>query len=161
MSSTSLPLRQLGDQEVDIVRMVGGITKYAVQILDPSSIRYHLEKALYLAAHGRPGPVWLDIPIDVQAAHIDPANLEGFNPSVEDQGPVFSAAMEGQIRQLHNRMKNKPYFPDRDLVRRLLAECNEAPPFKELVALVSRKTDKYETDKFYGKKYIRGFDFLL
>jgi acetolactate synthase-1/2/3 large subunit len=106
VSSTKLPLRQLGDQEVDIVRMVGGITKYAVQILDPSSIRYHLEKALYLAAHGRPGPVWLDIPIDVQAAQIDPANLEGFNPSVEDQGPVFSAAMEGQIWQLLERMKN-------------------------------------------------------
>lgn len=105
LSSTKLPLRQLGDQEVDIVRMVSGITKYAAQILDPTSIRYHLEKALYLAAHGRPGPVWLDIPIDVQAAQVDPATLKGFQPSGEDQAPTFSAGKEGQIRQLLDRMK--------------------------------------------------------
>jgi acetolactate synthase-1/2/3 large subunit len=54
--STPLPLRQLGDQEVDIVRMVEPITKYAVVIQDPASIRYHLERALHLATHGRPAP---------------------------------------------------------------------------------------------------------
>ena len=59
-------LRQLGDQEVDIVAMVRHLTKYAVMITDPKSIRYHLERALYLAAAGRPGPCWLDIPVDVQ-----------------------------------------------------------------------------------------------
>lgn len=105
MSSTKLPLRQLGDQEVDIVRMASGITKYAVQVLDSASIRYHLEKALYLATHGRPGPVWIDIPIDVQGAQIDLANLKGFQPSAEDQGPAFSATKENQIRQLLDRMK--------------------------------------------------------
>ncbi|MBX9743043.1 MAG: thiamine pyrophosphate-binding protein [Chthoniobacterales bacterium] len=77
--STSLPLRQLGDQEVDIVDMVKKITKYAVVIQDPESIRYHLERALYLAIHGRPGPVWLDIPINVQGAMIDPEKLEPYN----------------------------------------------------------------------------------
>src|SRR5579863_3442583 len=56
-------LRQLGDQEVDIVRMVRGITKYAALIDDPATIRYHLEKAYFLAASGRPGPCWLDIPV--------------------------------------------------------------------------------------------------
>jgi acetolactate synthase-1/2/3 large subunit len=74
-------LRQLGDQEVDIVAMVGGVTKYAVMIDDPCSIRYHLERAWHLAQSGRPGPCWLDIPVDVQAAIIDPANLRAYDPA--------------------------------------------------------------------------------
>lgn len=82
--STDLPLRQLGDQEVDIVQMVSGITKYAVVIQDPKTIRYHLERALYLASHGRPGPVWLDVPINVQGTLINVDKLEGYDPQ-EDQ----------------------------------------------------------------------------
>jgi acetolactate synthase-1/2/3 large subunit len=73
-------LRQLGDQEVDIVRMVGGITKYAVTVQDPGQIRYELEKALHFAVTGRPGPVWIDVPIDIQGASIDPVSLVGFDP---------------------------------------------------------------------------------
>ena len=69
---TGLPLRQYGDQELDIERIVRPITKYATMVTDPQSIRYHLEKAIYLATSGRPGPCWLDIPLDVQAAMIDP-----------------------------------------------------------------------------------------
>lgn len=77
-----LGMRQLGVQEVDIVSIVRPITKYAVTVLDPSEIRYHMEKAVYLALHGRPGPVWIDIPLDVQAAPIpDPATLPAFDPS--------------------------------------------------------------------------------
>lgn len=68
-------LRQLGDQEADIISMVKGITKYAILIREPESIRYHLEKALCLATSGRPGPCWLDIPLDVQAAIIDEHKL--------------------------------------------------------------------------------------
>ncbi len=79
--STHLPLRQLGDQENDIVAIVKSITKYAELVTDPQSIRYHVEKALYLASHGRPGPVWLDIPSNVQGALIDPSQLKGFDPS--------------------------------------------------------------------------------
>ena len=60
-------VRQLGVQEVDITSIVRPITKYAVTITEPETVRYHLEKALYLAKTGRPGPVWLDIPLDVQA----------------------------------------------------------------------------------------------
>jgi acetolactate synthase-1/2/3 large subunit len=79
VNSTKLPLRQLGDQEVGIVEMVKRITKYAVLIDDPLKIRYHLERALHLALQGRPGPVWLDIPIDVQGAKIDPSKLIGYD----------------------------------------------------------------------------------
>ena len=74
------PLRQGGVQEVDIVPMVRPITKYAVTVDDPQQIRYHLERALYEMRSGRPGPVWLDVPLDVQAAPIDPDTLPGFTP---------------------------------------------------------------------------------
>jgi acetolactate synthase I/II/III large subunit len=76
-------LRQLGDQEADIISMVTGITKYAVCVGEPESIRYHLEKALYLAQTGRPGPCWLDIPIDVQGSMVDESALVGYDPSEE------------------------------------------------------------------------------
>lgn len=75
------PLRQGGVQEVDIVPMVAGVTKYAVTVTDPGRIRYHLERALHEMRSGRPGPVWLDIPLDVQAATIDADSLEGYAPA--------------------------------------------------------------------------------
>lgn len=77
-------IRQLGDQEVDIVAMVKRITKYAVLVSDPATIRYHLERAFHLANSGRPGPCWLDIPVDVQAAKIDPAALAAYDPAEDD-----------------------------------------------------------------------------
>jgi acetolactate synthase-1/2/3 large subunit len=76
-------LRQIGDQEADIIGMVKGITKYAVLVNDPADVRYQLEKAWYLCKSGRPGPCWLDIPIDVQSAMIDPNELEGYIPQEE------------------------------------------------------------------------------
>lgn len=83
---TGLPLRQFGDQELDIEPIVRPITKYVTMVTDPLSIRYHLEKAIYLATNGRPGPVWLDIPLDVQASMIDPAELHpGFDPAELDE----------------------------------------------------------------------------
>jgi acetolactate synthase I/II/III large subunit len=83
-------LRQLGDQEADIIAMVANITKYAVLIDDPLSIRYHLERAWHLAQSGRPGPCWLDIPVDVQAASIDPASLRSYDPAEDEpaQGQI-------------------------------------------------------------------------
>jgi acetolactate synthase-1/2/3 large subunit len=75
----SLGVRQLGPQEVDIVSIVTPITKYAVTVMDPLSIACEIDKALHLARTGRPGPVWLDIPLDVQGAQIDPASLERYD----------------------------------------------------------------------------------
>tara|TARA_R110000796_G_scaffold97899_1_gene205187 strand:- start:2090 stop:3826 length:1737 start_codon:yes stop_codon:yes gene_type:complete len=77
---TNQPLRQLGDQEFNIVDSVKSITKYSVQVNDPNDIRYHLEKALFEAKSGRPGPVWLDIPLDVQKTEINPIILKGYSP---------------------------------------------------------------------------------
>lgn len=78
-------VRQIGSQEVQIIDMVKPITKYAVQVMEPSEIRYHLEKAYYEATTGRPGPVWLSIPLDVQAAMLDEQTLIGYVPNEDDE----------------------------------------------------------------------------
>ncbi len=96
-------LRQLGDQEVDIVGMVRGITKYAVTVIDPATIRYHLERALHLATHGRPGPCWLDVPVDVQATTIDPAALRAYDPA-EDAPPDNAAALADACATVLDRL---------------------------------------------------------
>ena len=83
-------VRQMGVQEVDIVSMVTPITKYAVTVMDPADIRYHLEKAVHLALTGRPGPVWLDLPLDVQGATIDEAALRGFDTAAEPRAGLAS-----------------------------------------------------------------------
>jgi len=82
-SYPELRVRQLGDQEIDIVRMVEGVTKYAVRLTDPFDVGRHVERALWLATHGRQGPVWLDVPIDVQSAMVDESALPGYDPGSE------------------------------------------------------------------------------
>ncbi|HEY6026916.1 MAG TPA: thiamine pyrophosphate-binding protein [Pseudolabrys sp.] len=101
--SSGLPLRQLGDQELDICRLVEPITKYCVMVKDPNSIRYHLEKAIYLATHGRPGPCWLDIPVDVQGARIDPDALPGFDPAELDE-PWTRTDLAAACADIHARI---------------------------------------------------------
>ena len=94
---TPLGMRQLGVQEVDIVSIVRPITKYAVTVLDPLDIRYHLEKAVYLARTGRPGPVWIDVPLDVQAAPIEDVDaLRGFDPAELGPAPE-TAGLRAQV----------------------------------------------------------------
>lgn len=94
-------LRQLGVQEIDIVTIVQSITKYAVTVLNPDSIRYNLEKAVYLAKSGRPGPVWIDIPLDVQATTIDPESQNRFDPSREDsQSAITENILEKAIQTI-------------------------------------------------------------
>ncbi|NLX26359.1 MAG: thiamine pyrophosphate-binding protein [Lentisphaerae bacterium] len=80
-------LRQFGVQETDIISIVEPISKYAVMITEPERVAYHLEKAAYIAKSGRPGPVWIDIPMDIQGAMIEEADLIHFDP-VEDEAVV-------------------------------------------------------------------------
>lgn len=80
-----LPLRAVGDQEYDIVRSVRPMTKYAEMLEDPKNIRYMLEKAWYLATVGRPGPVWIDIPVNFQGGYIETEELCGYDPSAEGE----------------------------------------------------------------------------
>ena len=90
-------VRILGVQEIDIVSIVDSITKYAVTIEDPSTIRYHLEKAVHLAHDGRRGPVWIDIPLDVQAAQIDPDRASRIQPA-DREGRRHD--LDGQVGEL-------------------------------------------------------------
>jgi acetolactate synthase-1/2/3 large subunit len=96
VASTGLPLRQFGDQEASIIEIVKPITKYAAMVIDPATIRYHLEKALYIAMHGRKGPVWLDIPLDVQASQVEPEKLIPYSPS-EDHSKISESSLHEQI----------------------------------------------------------------
>ena len=75
-------IRQFGIQEVNIISLVSSYAKYAVQIKEPEDIRYELEKAAALAVNGRPGPVWIDVPLDIQASEVEPETLASYDPSV-------------------------------------------------------------------------------
>jgi len=93
-------VRSLGVQELDIVSMVRPITKYAATITDPATIRLHLDTALREARSGRPGPVWLDIPLDVQAARIDPDSLPALPPAPAEAPPGLAGAVAETLRLL-------------------------------------------------------------
>jgi acetolactate synthase-1/2/3 large subunit len=95
-SCPELGLRQLGDQEINIIDMARPVTKYAVSVLDPLTIRYHLERAVYLATHGRPGPVWIDIPQNVQSTLIDPDELRPYDEA-EDRIGTDLAELERNV----------------------------------------------------------------
>lgn len=96
-----LALRQLGDQEYDIVKSVSPMTKYAQMITEPCEVLYHLERAWYLCTHGRQGPVWLDVPIDVQAAEVETEMLAHFDASKGREAPPL---LEEQIDALLARL---------------------------------------------------------
>lgn len=99
-------VRQMGVQEVDIVAMAAPITKYAVTVTNPLDIRFHLEQGVHLARTGRPGPVWIDIPLDVQGAMIDETALRAFEPaatpaSLLATGAVLESAVRHAIELLN------------------------------------------------------------
>ena len=101
--STSLPLRQLGDQEYNIVASVKPMTKYAAIVLDANDIAYHLEKAYFLSINGRPGPVWIDVPLDIQGAKIDTDYLRHYNDreDTDKEIPIYNTLQsEVIIRKL-------------------------------------------------------------
>lgn len=94
-------VRQIGFQEIDIVRIVQPITKYATTVVDPQRIRYCLEEATWLATHGRKGPVWIDIPLDVQAAEIEPLALATFTPpDARDDSEKIAEAVHQTLKLL-------------------------------------------------------------
>ncbi len=95
-------VRQMGSQEIDIVSIVAPITKYAVTVLEPSEIRFHLEKAWHCATHDRMGPVWLDLPLDVQAALVDEEEMPGYEAPMEaDRGALIQPALTQIIAMLN------------------------------------------------------------
>ncbi len=103
--SSGLRLRTMGIQEYDITRSVEPMTKYAVMVTKAEDVRYHLERALFLALHGRPGPVWLDLPLDVQGAMIEPELLRGYDPA-EDADEIPEDISDATISEILDRIKN-------------------------------------------------------
>jgi acetolactate synthase-1/2/3 large subunit len=93
-------VRQYGLQELDIISMAKLITKYAATVMEPNTIRYHIERAIYEATHGRKGPVWLEIPLDVQSAEINPDKLISYEPPEVDSPSLKSEVLK--IIQLLN-----------------------------------------------------------
>ncbi len=93
-------VRILGVQEVDMISIVSSITKYAVTVMEPSSVRFHLEKAIHLAKEGRPGPVWVEFPLDVQGADVDPGTMEAFVPPPPEPAPPGPSLADQVARAL-------------------------------------------------------------
>lgn len=94
-------VRQFGAQENDIISMAKPVTKYAEVVLEAEKIRYHLEKAVYMAMEGRKGPVWLDIPLDIQNMKVNPDSLEGFTPEEESALKKQSDMKQAGIHTYH------------------------------------------------------------
>ncbi len=108
---TGEPLRAMGDQEYDIVKSVEHMTKYAVMIEDPMSIRYHLEKAWHLATTGRPGPVWIDVPVNFQGMYVETDELVGYD-STDDDSKLPPQISINIIDAIIDKIKNakRPVF---------------------------------------------------
>ncbi|MDA9688801.1 thiamine pyrophosphate-binding protein [Betaproteobacteria bacterium] len=117
-----VPTRQLGDQEVNIVQMVKGITKYATVLDNPNNVKLTLQKAIYLAGNGRPGPVWIDVPIDVQASGVNINNLVEFNEDdtisiLNDDDVSENTKMEFTL---------EPNLEVRKKIRKLIGRLNQS-----------------------------------
>ena len=103
--SSGLNIRTMGVQEYDIVKSVEPMTKYAVMVEEPKKVRYHLERALFLAVHGRPGPVWLDIPLNVQSAVVETEELEAYDCR-EDRDQIPEEISQDVIEMILEKIKS-------------------------------------------------------
>lgn len=98
-------VRQTGSQEVNITAMVRGVTNYAVTITDKNMVKYHLDKAVYLATHGRKGTVWVDVPLDIQGAQVEESELVKFDPAAEGLIPNY-AVSENDLDEILEMLKS-------------------------------------------------------
>lgn len=120
---SGLPLRAVGDQEFDIVGSVQNMTKYAVMVTEPNEILYHMQKAYHLATSGRRGPVWLDIPTDVQAAMIDTDDLIAYDEREDEVVPTVSDETLDTVAKMVGEAK-RPVIYAGSAIR--YADCREA-----------------------------------
>lgn len=128
---SGVEIRAMGDQEFDITKAVDCMTKYSEMVIDPMRIRYCLEKAVYLAYSGRPGPAWLDIPLNVQGAYVETDNLIGFDPEdYENGGDGWISASDAKITEDESGLGEKrqilPPKPDKNAVREVLLKIKDA-----------------------------------
>ena len=140
--STELGIRALGDQEFDITKAVESMTKYCEMVIDPMKIRYCLEKALYIAKSGRPGPCWLDIPLNVQGAYIDETALVGFD----------AEAYEAELASNHKKERALAEAEGRTCVQESL---RPEPVVEEAVRQVIERIKNAERPVIYAGNGIR------
>lgn len=147
-------VRQRGNQEIGIVDIVSSITKYAVTIKEPMQIKYHLEKAAFEAVNGRPGPVWLDIPLDVQAADIVPEKLNGFKAEVTDTSAYLSSKVK-DVLSLIKQAKRPVIIAGQGIERnrgneifRKVAETLKVPV---ILSWMASELLEYDHEYNYGK----------
>ena len=132
-------IRAMGDQEFDICQAVSSMTKYCEMVTDPKRIRFCLEKALYLAQSGRPGPCWLDIPLDVQGAFVEEEELGGFDPEDYEAGgsgwgdgpgragkPSHPAKVREDDAGFGEKRQVLPGEPEAALIEKVLDKIREA-----------------------------------
>jgi acetolactate synthase-1/2/3 large subunit len=103
-TTEGLPIRQLGTQQLDIVSLVRPLTKSAVMLDKPESIRFELERAVHLATSGRPGPVWLDIPLDFQWSMIAPESLRAYRPPTPRKGGI--SVVDKAVREVAKSLRD-------------------------------------------------------
>lgn len=151
-------LRQCGFLEVDIIPIVESVTKYAAYVESPERARYHIEKAIYLAMTGRPGPVLLDVPLDVQAAHF-PEDSEGYTPE-ESDAPLCDAA---DVQDIFEKLASakRPLI----LAGHGIRVADQVEQFRELVhrlqvpvvaSLMAKDLMQYDDPLFVGHPGPRG-----
>ena len=125
-------IRAMGDQEFDIVKSIDCMTKYSEMVIDPLRIRYCLEKAIYLSYSGRPGPTWLDIPLDVQGAYVDTDDLVGFDAADYEAGgtgwaepsPAHAIPEDYAGKGEHRQVLPKPV--SKELAREIIEKIRNA-----------------------------------
>lgn len=123
--STGSPMRQLGDQEYDITRSIEPMTKYSVMVTDPLTVEYHIERAIFIAMHGRKGPSWVDIPLNVQSAIIETEDLVKYDPA-EDSSEIPAPISREIARDIIAKLKTakRPLILSGSAIR--LAGCHDA-----------------------------------
>ena len=151
-------LRQFGVQELDIIPVVTSLCKYAVHLTKPEMIRFELEKACSIAKSGRPGPVWLDIPMDVQAAYIDPAMLPSFN--LTEQQPQATQADIKYVAQLLEHAKRPVIVAGRGVrlagARELLKELATEFNIPVVTPYLGIDNLRHDLDIYIGKTGVKG-----
>ena len=151
-------LRQFGVQELDIIPVVSSLCKYAVHLNKPELIRYELEKAVSIAKSGRPGPVWIDIPMDIQSAHIDPTTLSSYNSTY--LVPKASADDINQVAELLMRARRPVIIAGRGIrlagARELLVKLATDFNIPVVTPYLGVDNLRHDLDIYIGKTGVKG-----
>ncbi len=151
-------LRQFGVQELDLIPIVKSLCKYAITLDDPSKVKYEFEKATHIAKSGRPGPVWIQIPMDVQSAIIDETKLEGF--SIKDETPIVK---DGEIETIIQLLKksSRPVIISGQGIRisgaiSLLEEFTSKFKIPVVTPYLGIDTIRHDLYQYIGKTGVKG-----